>query len=257
MRRGHFSYAIVSLICVIATVVSAASTTIANHSVAEHPTIRRMDVPGRLADTAAPPVAGLDDRVALRVKALDHAQAPLNQLFDFIPDEGTDWMFVPEEWNNTWVGECAFRKYSAVDLEVLSTTSYWYQDLVPSLATYIPAWATVDPTKQGATPISSLQGKEMNATGAIRDSLITYVFGSAPYFGNTSLLTTNVSFVNILLHEIGLGVDGSFMNTSFKSDIHVAECTLNNSHPNPDQARADEGHYDYAASALVQVSYVQ
>ena len=94
-------------------------------------------------------LAGLDDQVASRIQALDRAQAPLDQLFDFVPDDTTNWVFVQEEWNNTWLGECAFHKYPAVDLMVLNNTSVMYQDVLPGLGTLLPTWATLDPSKQG------------------------------------------------------------------------------------------------------------
>jgi hypothetical protein len=256
-KRGNYTYTAVSLFCVIATVVSAASTTIANHTVVNNLVIRKRDVPGRLVQSAARPLTGLEDRVTLRATALDRAKAPYNQLFDFMPDNGTDWIFVPEEWNNTWVGECAFNKYPAVDLVVLSSPSLYYQDMVPTLDTFIPTWATLDRTKQGYGPIFSPQAQNTNYTGACRDCLITYVFGSAPYSGNESLPTTNISFANILLHNIGFGNGNGtyFMNTSFKSDVHVAECTFNNSFFSNDQAKADEGLYDFVALAITEVSF--
>jgi len=253
LRRGHFSYVTVSLFCIAAAIVSAASTTIANHTVVRHLVIRRTDVPGRLAHYS-PTLSGLYDRVLERAQALDHAQAPYDQLFDFIPDDDTNWVFSQEEWNNTWLGDCAFHKYPAVDLVVLSTNvSNNYQDLVPALGTVLPSWATLDPEKQGAAGIHS-SGPTTNLTGVWRDSLWTYVFGSAPYAGNESLQTVNISFANFLIHDVGRGNGTMYMETAFKSDVYVVECTFNNTSLNLDQPRADEGQYDTVATTLVNVS---
>jgi len=43
------------------------------------------------------------------------------------------------------------------------------------------------------------------------------------------------------------------MNTAFKSDVHVAECTFNNTSPSGDQAGADDGLYNISAQAVSSV----
>lgn len=255
LRRGNVSYVIVSLFCVAAAIVSAAATTIANHTVVQHTVIRRTNVSGRVAQSNTPGLAGLLDRITERVDALNRAHAPIDQLFDFIPDDDSNWVFVSAEWNNTWLGNCSLHKYPAADLMVLNTVSPWYQDLVPALGPLLPPWATVDPNKQGSAPIASTQGVQTNNTGAWRDVLLTFTFGSAPSSGNASLSTTNISFANILVHDVGIGGNGTlFLPTAFKSDVHVAECTFNNTSPNENQARADEGDYGDVAKAISSVS---
>jgi hypothetical protein len=257
LRRGHFSFVMVSLFCVAAAIVSAAATTIANHTVVRNTVIRRTNVPGRLSWRGASPLNGLEDRIASRIMALDRAQAPLDQLFDFIPDDNTNWVFVPKEWNNTWQGRCDFHKYFDMELEVLSTPSIVYQDVVPALGSVLPPWATVDRYKQGFSYIAaSLDPASTNNTGAYRDLLLYYTFGTASDSGNDTSPTTDISFANLLVHNIGVGSNGSiFMDTKFRSDVHVAECTFNNSSPSLDQAAANGGHYGSTSAQVMSVSY--
>jgi hypothetical protein len=254
-RQGYFSYVVVSLFCVAAAIVSAASTTIANHTIVKNSVVRRTDVSGRLAQERIPQLTGLNERVTERAQALERAGAPHDQLFDFMPDDYINWVYVPEEWNNSWKGQCVFHKYPAVDLVVHSTMSLVFQDLVPALGPLLPSWATLDPDKQGLAAVNSPQGNSMNNTGATRDGLLTYVFGSATIYGNDTLPTTNISFANFLAHDIGHGSNGTwFTETALKSDVYVAECTFNNTAPGDDQALANDGGYVDAASALTSVS---
>lgn len=255
IRRGHFSFVMVSLFCIAAAILSAAATTIANHTVVKNVVVRKTVVPGRLSWRDVSPLGGLDARVASRVKALDQAKAPLDQLFDFVPDDNTNWAFVRKEWNNTWLGKCDFYKYADVDLEVLSTPFLFYQDVLPGLGTVLPPWATLDKTQQGFRLIvASHDTNTKNDTGAYRDLLFNYAFGTAPDAGGDSVSTTNISFANVLVHNIGRGNGTIFMDTQFRSDIHVAECSFNNSSPNVDQARADNGQYNNSINAVMGVS---
>ena len=48
VKRGNVSFVTVSLLCVAATIVNAASTTITNHTVVKNVVIRETNVPGRL-----------------------------------------------------------------------------------------------------------------------------------------------------------------------------------------------------------------
>ena len=128
-----------------------------------------------------------------------------------------------------------------------------YQDLVPALGTVLPSWATLDPEEQDADSIFTL-GPTTNQTGVWRDYLWTYVFGSAPYAGNESLQTVNISFANFLIHDVGVGSGTTFMETVFKSDVYVVECTFNNTSLNLDQPMADEGQYGNVANILTNVS---
>jgi hypothetical protein len=55
--RGHLSFVTVSLFCIIAAVINAASTTITNHAVVQHLINRKNNVSGRLAQY---PVSGIE-----------------------------------------------------------------------------------------------------------------------------------------------------------------------------------------------------
>ncbi|TDL19911.1 hypothetical protein BD410DRAFT_805374 [Rickenella mellea] len=221
-HKRNIPYLIASTACVAAAILSAASTSIANHTIAKTPSFE-----------------------SDRSRALATAQAPLDQLFDFIPDDASDWVYVQEEWNNTWTGTCAFHTYPAVDLVVYPTNSSSFQDE-----------ATVDPTRQG-TMYSGYRYIEsgVNNTGAWRDKLVSYAFGSSPNDNVDVASTINISFANFLAHQVGrdLYSDG-FEQTAFKSDVHVVECTLDNSAPGiEDQAFPEGGQYDNAITNVAGV----
>lgn len=155
LKERQFSYVTASLFCVAAAVISAMSTPIANHAVTPHTVTRKIDVSGVLA-TNTTLLYSIYDQVPLYAQALDRAGAPLEQLFDFIPnlDERSSrhWLFVDEEWNNTWQGNCSYDIHPAVDLRVLDISppgfldECIYQYVIPALGSVIPAWATLDPS---------------------------------------------------------------------------------------------------------------
>ncbi|TDL13316.1 hypothetical protein BD410DRAFT_847076 [Rickenella mellea] len=184
------------------------------------------------------------------------AQAPLDQLFDFTPDDTSDWLYVPEEWNNTWTGTCAFHTYQAVDLVVYPSNSSSFQDEVPTFGAYLPAWATLDPTRQ-ATMYSGFRHivRETNDSGAWRDNLVSYIFGSSPVDNVDPASTINISFANFLAHHVGRDLySNGFEETALRSDVHVVECTLVNSHPGiEDQAFAECGEYPNALTTVAGV----
>lgn len=260
LKERKFSYVTASLFCVVAAVISAMSTPIANHAVIPHRVTRKIDVSGVLATNNSLPYSNYD-QVPLHARALDRAGAPLEQLFDFIPnfDESSSrhWLFVDEEWNNTWQGNCSYDIHPDVDLRVLdistpgSLDECIYQYVIPALGSVIPAWATLDLGMQNCSSIPVAQLYSANKTGALQDALIIYVFASTTNFAEPII---NISFVNVLLHNIGFG-NAYLMNTSFKSDVHIAECTFNNISPGVDQVRAIEQQYAHVADAITSVSF--
>ena len=229
--RGEIFYTLASLACIVAAIISAASTSIANRTVESNIVNRSALVSGRLVsqfDT----IDGATVELAARVQALEYANAPLEQLFDYAPNDTSGWIFVGQEWNNTWQGRCSYHLYPAVDLHVYSTNSSNFQDQIPLLSTVLPQWATVDRTRQGTDYSGFYYDPDNNGTGAVRDNINTYVFGSVPDTGGFGNLTSmNISLANVLLHNVGRTSSRNFQETSFKSDVHVVECMFNNTVP--------------------------
>jgi len=252
--RGEIFYSLASLACIVVAIISAASTSIANRTVESNIVNRSALVSGRLVSQFNT-IDGATVELAARVQALDHANAPLEQLFDYVPDDASGWIFVGQEWNNTWQGRCSYHLYPTVDLHVYSTNSSKFQDEFPLLSTVLPEWATVDPTRQGTDYCGFYHDPNNNGTGAYRDNIITYVFGSVPNAGGFRNFTSiNISLANVLLHNVGKTSLG-FQETPFKSDVHVVECTFNNTVPGfIDQAYATTGHYANAVANVAEVS---
>ena len=259
---GHLFYVFASIICVVVAIISAASTTISNHAIASNIVIRQSVVQGRLVTSEHSSLssggsAGMN--VSARVKALNKANAPLTQLFDFTPDDSSGWVFDDHEWNNTWQGNCTYSKYPAVDLVVYPTNSTNYQDEVPLLGKWLPEWATVDPNKQGTAYSGFYTDALTNGTGDWRDQLVTYAFGSgngSNFALGTRVSSLNISFANYLAHHIGRDPNTTYLLTSFTSDVHVVECTFYNSVPAiEDQAHPDTGNYVNAATYVASVSF--
>jgi hypothetical protein len=217
---GEIFYLLASLACIIVAIISAASTSIANRTVESNNVTRSALVPGRLVSS----FHSIDDatvELAARVQALDHTNAPLEQLFDYVPDDASGWISVDQEWNNTWQGRCSYQFYPAVDLHVYSANSSSFQDEIPLLSTVLPQWATVDPTHQRTYYSGFYHDPDKNGTGSYRDNINTYIFGSpdAGRFHNF-----NISLANVLLHNVGKTSLGDFQETNFQSDVNVVEC---------------------------------
>ena len=93
---GEIFYTLASLACMVVAIFSAASTSIANRTV-ESNIVNR----GGLVSPWGEAV-GTRVELTAQVQALDHTNAPLEQLFDFVPNDTSGWIFVGQEWNNTW-----------------------------------------------------------------------------------------------------------------------------------------------------------
>lgn len=253
---GEIFYTLASLACIVAAIISAASTSIANRTVQSNIVHRSALVSGRLVSQFNT-IDGATVELAARIQALEYANAPLEQLFDYVPNDTSGWIFVGQEWNNTWQGHCSYNLYPAVDLHVYSANSTSFQDAIPLLSTVLPQWATVDPTRQGTDYSGFYYDPDNNGTGAVRDNINTYVFGSVPDAGGLGNSTSmNISLANVLLHGVGLTSFGTFQETSFKSDVHVVECIFNNTVPGfipVDHAYGPTGQY---ANAVMNVAEI-
>ena len=253
--KGDLTFVIVSIFCVFTAIVGAASTTISNHVVVTNLITRNSIVPGRLVTHEYSSISGAVVEVTTRVNALERANAPLEELFDFTPSDSVNWIYQTEQWNNTWKGSCSFIKHEAVDLVVYPTNSTQYQDEIPLLGNYIPQWATVDRTNQGTYYIGFYFGAAENGTGKWRDQVVTYVFGTAPNqnLGYTAS-SVNISLVNYLAHNIARDPYSTYLQTAFKSDVYVVDCKFENSVPSrEDQANAGGGNYLNAAGNVASV----
>jgi len=160
LTKGDFAFVLASMFCVVAEVVISASTVISNCAIGKNTVVRDIVVRGRLVTNDFTSESdGAQVRISNRAEALNNANAPLDELFDFVP--GTpliyvnfnfQWTYKSNQWNNAWKGSReseSFSKHEAVELEVYSAIPNAYQDTVPHLGNYIPSWATVDRLKQG------------------------------------------------------------------------------------------------------------
>jgi hypothetical protein len=257
----NFIYLAASLACVAAAVISAASTTIANYAVVKHIVNREQVVGGRLMTREHSTLSGAVVSVTNRVHALDNAGAPYNEVFDFIPDDESAWVYKAEQWNNSWKGSCEFRWHEAVDLRVFAVNSSVYQDLVPGLGVYLPPWTALDRTQQDNTNTGFYNNARLNNSGSWQDLLVTYIFGNAPL--NTGgeipddLNSVNIVLANFLAHHVGRDTRPGYLfeETAFKSDVHVAECNYSATKTGPDRARPDNGNLPNAVSNVAAVRF--
>lgn len=252
---GHIFYALASVFCVISAIISAASTTISNHVIVTNSVMRQSVATGRLVTNDHTVLSGAVVNVTSRVNILNRANSPLNELFDFVPNEDVTWVYEVSQWNNTWHGECGYAKHLAVDLVVYPSKNATYQTEVPLLGNYIPHWATLDPAKQGTDYTGFYTGAAANGTGKWADLIVTYAFGSAPDISiNYSAPTVNISLVNFLAHNVARDPNTTFLQTSLRSDIHVVDCMFGNAAPGIRyQAYAGGGHYLNAAGNVANV----
>ena len=255
LLHGNIFYTLVSLGCVVTGVVSALSTTIANRAIDSNVVTRSALVPGILVTNQHTTLSGAVVEVTSRVQALERANAPLTELFDFVPDDSSGWVYAAEEWNNTWKGRCSYHLHRAVDLHIVPSNSSKYQDELPGLGALLPQWATVDPTRQGADYVGFYDNALTNGSGVWIDMVVTYAFGSEPNDGGAANASSvNISLANVLLHHVGRTSDGNVEDTLFRSDVHVVECTFDNSAPGAmDQSYAQCGRYLNAAGNVANV----
>jgi len=262
LMKRDFAFFFVSTFCIVTAVVGAASTVISNRVVGTNTVVRDAIVQGRRVTNEHSSLSNALIEVKARVDALNGANAPLDELFDFVPGDDSKWIYKPSQWNNTWKGNCSFAKHEAVELTVYPTNSTAYQDEVPMLGDYIPSWATVDPSRQGVFHAGFYDGEKENGTGAWSDLVVTYVFGSSPV-GQVGLpeRNTNLSIVNYLAHHIARdGFGNSFyLESKFRSDIHTAECQFVravgvNISDDRNYSAADGGFYQNAAESISSVS---
>jgi hypothetical protein len=251
----HLIYLAASLACVATAVISAASTTIANYAVVKQIVNREQMVGGRLMTREHSTLSGAVVSVTNRVHALDNAGAPYDEVFDFIPDDESAWVFKAKQWNNSWKGSCEFRWHKAVDLTVFAVNSSHYQDLVPGLGTYLPQWSTLNQTNQANTYTGFYNNALLNNSGSWQDLLVTYIFGTAQLNTGGEIVddldNVNIVLANFLAHHVGRDPRPGyrFQETMFKSDVHVAECNyfvVDSTKTGPDRAQPDNGNYPNA-----------
>jgi len=202
--------------------------------------------------------------VSNRVKALDRANAPLDELFDFVPDDNVHWIYRASQWNNTWKGTCTFTKHEAVEL-ILYPESTTFR--ISLLEYYVPRWAKENTTKQGVV-FAGLWDWEHNGSKPLNvhgtrwwTVLVTSVFGSFPDNDDAYTYlekTSDISIVNCLAPKIEISDTGAFTETRFRSDVHVAECGFVNTLENGTvyQANAAGGSYVNAANFINGVSFL-
>jgi len=257
--HGHYFFVLASIFCFVVASVGAASTVISNYSVVINPVIRNAIVPGQNVTHFHNSARGALLEVSNRVKALDRANAPLDELFDFVPNDNFHWVYRASQWNNTWKGTCTFTKHEAVELVVYPTNSSQYQVEAPLLGNYIPRWATENATKQGTDYAGFYESNaNINNTGSWTNILVSYFFGSSPDNDATFLArTSNISIVNYLAHGIGISATGAYVETAFRSDIHVVECGFVNTLENGTiyQANGAGGSYTSAVQGITGVIF--
>ena len=229
IAKRYLFYLLTSLTCIAAAIVSAASTAITNYSIVSNTAVRPKAVPGRLAFHVAGSVSGVDANVTSHIMALDKANAPVEGFFDFVPEDTSGWVFVEQEWNNTWNGTCNYSTYVGVDFTLNVDPSILTFPLV--LENYIPQW--VNRTALGNQ--SFVYSANNNADGSYRDLIGYYLFGSTEGL-ISSADTTNISLVNFYGHNVVIG-------SPFKANIELADCKFDNVKP---------GYYDQASVDLSQ-----
>jgi len=84
LMRGDFAFVFASTFCIVATVVGAASTVISNHAVGTNTVVRDAVVPGLLVTNQIGGTSSQVVQLLARVDALTKANAPLDELFDFV-----------------------------------------------------------------------------------------------------------------------------------------------------------------------------
>ena len=156
LTKGDFAFVLASMFCVVAEVVISASTVISNCAIGKNTVVRDIVVRGRLVTNDFTSESdGAQVWISNRAEALNNANAPLDELFDFLPGDDSQWTYKPNQWNNAWKRSCeseSFSKHEAIELEVYSTL------FLISGTTFLPGPLSTDSSKALPTP-DSIQTK--------------------------------------------------------------------------------------------------
>jgi hypothetical protein len=69
--------------------------------------------------------------------------------------------------------------------------------------------------------------------------------------------SVNISLVNFLVHHVGSTGTGGFIQTALKSDVHVADCIFENTHPEVLNVTRGGGEISNPAQAVARVSILR
>ena len=103
-------------------------------------TITPMLVKGGLAANTYSSIVEADVEWNQTISSLDKAGFPTDQLLDFLPDSTQDWVYLAEQWNNSWKATCEYTP--ATSIELYGTGNYSngndWSTQVPALLQTIP-----------------------------------------------------------------------------------------------------------------------
>ena len=99
-----------------------------------------MLVNGALASNSYNSMVEADVEWNQTISSLDKAGFPRDQLLDFMPDSSQDWVYVANQWNNSWRASCDYTPPTSIDLYATGNYSEgdsWLTE-VPALRQTIP-----------------------------------------------------------------------------------------------------------------------
>jgi hypothetical protein len=255
LSRRQFTFILSSLACIFVAIITAASTAIANQAVVNNVLTRLTAIQGQLPTTsqAQPPLGFATVEMAARIKALDAALFPVEELLDFVPDDTSGWVYRAADWNNSWHGRCTYSVHHGVDLTIFPTNSTHSQDEVPALSAFLPPWVSANSSEQASFHSGIGTDNYTNHSIVWEDMLVTWV-----YLGqlDSDISTLNVSLVNFLVDRVGAYPGGGYVETGFRSDVHIASCVFENANPMLElQATPSPGVY--AEDAVDNIAWVR
>ena len=114
LRSKLFSskYWTLCLQCIVVLTLSLLtvfSGPLARYSTRQGTTVLQLPISGRLAEHYESTFGYLSQQtnnINRAYKSLAQADFPLNQLPDFFPNPGADWLYRPNEWSSTWAADC-------------------------------------------------------------------------------------------------------------------------------------------------------
>lgn len=120
---GHWAVLAQSFVIVIFSVTTLISGPIARYASRRTSTTIDQEVPGWLATRSHN--SNADDQVMwnLTLTSLDRAGFPLDEVLDYLPDTSTQWLYHPEEWNNSWSLVCRSTDSTAVAITMTNDCS--------------------------------------------------------------------------------------------------------------------------------------
>jgi hypothetical protein len=134
----HTKIFVQCLVITVFALVTLFSGPIARYSTRMTQTVIQKDVDGLLASRYDNSMADTQHTWNLTMERLIEADFPTTQVLDYIPDLSNDWVYHPEEWNNSWTLSCKPSKQTAFEFSLTNNCTTFQSEFEDMIQKVIP-----------------------------------------------------------------------------------------------------------------------